>query len=286
MPSPTSSEREQYVQSEEPKFSLQSKSRSSQGDMAENTILYDDARREFPSWVFSDPSTNKRGGKSVFIYRGPGLNTSPSIQLTKDTDPRLRTPFGVSKYGEDPGAPPSTRMNLDYNMDCKELEDFFHELDDFLPKVAFEKCADWFKKTLSQEEIRSMYKPLITTSDKYPSLVRTKINTAGPHAARIWRVTAVKGGRCTYAEGCVDDIVKGATFWANVSVSGMYFLARLFGCTLTTTDLLVFPPARQSIPFLTGKGLSLQKEEDEQPEGEDEEMDEELPFLAGAPPLG
>ena len=247
----------------------------------DNTVLYDEARKQFSSWVFSDPSTNKRGGKSVFIYRGQGQNTSPSIQLTKDTDPRLRTPFGIGKYGEDPTAPPSTRMNLDYNLDCKELEDFFKDLDDFIPKVAHEKCNDWFKKTLSQEEINSMYKPLRTTSDKFPPLVRTKINTAGPHAARIWRVTSCRDGRCSYAEGSLDDVVKGATFWANVSVSGMYFLARLFGCTLTTTELLVFPPARQSIPFVTSSGLSLKKhDEDEQPEEEDEDMDDGPPFAA------
>ena len=249
--------------------------------MAEHTVIYDEAKRQLSSWVFSDPTTNKKGGKSVFIFKGPGQNQSPSIQLTKDTDPRLKTPFGITKYGEDPSAPTSTRMNLDFNLECAELEEFFKELDDFLPKVAHAKCADWFKKSLTQTEINSMYKPLVTTSDKYSSLVRTKINTSGPHAARIWKVTSTKGGQFSYAEGSIEDVVKGATFWANVSVSGMYFLARLFGCTLTTTDVLVFPAAKQGIPFQTQ--MALLKDSGEMEPDEDEDMEEFAEEEHGAP---
>ena len=231
------------------------------------TMLYTEAKDEIPKWHFSDPTTNKRGGKSVFIFRGASNLVSPTIQLTRDTDPRLKTPFGITKFDE---ASSSTRLNLDFNLECKELEQFFQDLDAHLPKVAHEKCMDWFKKSLSVADINLMYKPMVTTHEKYTSMVRTKVNTAGPHAVRVWKVTGYRDGKCNFVEGGVDDIVKGATFWANVSVTGMYFLARLFGCTLTTTDVLVFPPAKQSIPFLTQITL--------EPEGnnmEDDDMEDE-----------
>jgi hypothetical protein len=110
-------------------------------------------------------------------------------------------------------------------------------------------------------------------------MIRTKVNTAGPHAVRVWKVTGYRDGKCNFTEGAVADIVKGATFWANVSVTGMYFLARLFGVTLTTTDVLVFPPAKQSIPFLTQISLEPEAAEDM----ENEEVDEtESPQLTCA----
>jgi hypothetical protein len=53
----------------------------------------------------------------------------------------------------------------------------------------------------------------------------------------------------------------------------MYFLARLFGCTLTTTDLLVFPQQRQAIPFVTQ--IALEKGEDDDENEHDEETPQE-----------
>ena len=230
--------------------------------MAERTerMLYSEAKADLKNWHFSDPTTNSKGGKSVFIYKGPQVLVSPSIQLTNNTDPKLRIPFGVTKYDK---ASTSTRLNLDLSVRCTDLEEFFKELDEFLPKVAFNKCEEWFKKSLKQEEIASMYKPILTTSEQFPSMIRTKVNTKGQHVVDVWKVTQDKGGELTCVAGTVDDIERGGECFACVSVTGMYFLARLFGCTLTTTDVIVFPAAKRCMPRFAGISLKVEAETDE-----------------------
>ena len=218
--------------------------------------LYTDAIDELSTWHFSEPTTNRKGGKTVFILRNANSLCPPAIQLTTDNDPRLRT-SGLCRHDD------SSRLNLDFNIGCRSLELFFESVDEYLPKVAFENCSEWFKKTLTESEIKNMYKPLMTRANnsQNPPTVKTKLTASGANATRVWKVTGCKDGKCTYNEGSIDDITKNNSYWANISVTGMYFLSRQFGCTVSTTDILVFPTVKQSIPFMTE--IALREESDE-----------------------
>jgi len=216
---------------------------------------------DFTDWYFSDPVTKKSRGKSVFILKGLGEipARSPSLHLAGDMGQKLRIlHLGVTKSTDGGGG----RLALDFALDdCPALLEFFKKLDEFLPAVAHQKCEHWFKKRLDLAQITSMYNPMVVVpvvsgrSCPPSSFLRTKINTKGQYAVKVWKVIEVEGGGrgCrAYVQGGIDDICtyddndNNATVWATVSVTGMYFFSRRFGCTLTATELFVFPaPKRQ-----------------------------------------
>jgi hypothetical protein len=225
--------------------------------------MYDQAVAAFPEFVFGEPTTNKKGGKSVYIYRSSTCRSSPKIQLCKDADPRLRAPFGLSQFEENG----SGRMNLEFAIENPVLEAMFKEFDKFIPTIAAQKCNDWFKKSLTEAEIATMYRPSLTYSDKgYAPVVRTKVNTTGPGAAKVWKLIDGK-----YIEGTFEDIDKSALFWANISISGAWFMARIFGISLNCSDILVFPRAPQTFPFMMGAVADVAMEEAEEEVEPDED---------------
>jgi hypothetical protein len=100
-----------------------------------------------------------------------------------------------------------------------------------------------------------MYRPSVAQSERYTPVLRTKVNVEGNNSVRVWKVVSCDGARCLYRPGTVADIVKSASFWVNVQMTGVFFLARLFGVTLVTTDLLVFPKEEGAFPFQTGLAM-------------------------------
>ena len=48
------------------------------------------------------------------------------------------------------------------------------------------RSQEIFGRSLSEEELAEMYKPLTRKSGEYPRNLRAKLNTAGVYAARYW----------------------------------------------------------------------------------------------------
>jgi hypothetical protein len=213
-------------------------------------FTYVDAEQHFPDFVFGDLSTNRKGGKSVYIYRSAEQRRSPQFQLCLDDDAKLRAPFGLSSYDE----PTDDRRDLVFSIENEALAAFFARLDVFLQDAACHHSPVWFKKTLTSADVASMYRPVLTPNHKgYPPTVKTKVNIAGANQVRVWKVLGSDPSRVV--EGSPADIVRTARFMPVVALNGCWFLSRQTGVTLTCTDLLVFPEAPR--PFLFRTNLQL-----------------------------
>jgi len=120
-----------------------------------------------------------RGNKFAPILRG----SSPATC----TLPASSTPFNAGVFGDTPGA---TRLNLDLHCGQEAYQTFLKEIDEFCIKAMASDPQQFFKKKLSEEDIRAIFKPSITERRKdnidYEATVRTKINIAGPSAVRCW----------------------------------------------------------------------------------------------------
>ena len=212
--------------------------------MAESDVLlYNKAADCFDELVFSEPTTNRKGGRAVYIYRSENARQAPRVQLCLDGEPKLRAPFGANSY-EDAS---TSRLNLTFSIENEELLKFFQDFDSFAQKVAFQQCQTWFKKSLSESEIASMYRPCLTPSEKnYAPLVRTKVNMTPPNQVRVWKAQGSQ-----LLDGSPADIQRNAKYMPVISISGFWYLSRLFGITLTCTDLVVFPDKSKVFPFCT-----------------------------------
>jgi len=240
-------------------------------------LVYDQAEETFSSWIFDSPSATKTGGRVVYIHDGTKIKKDgtvcsgphPRIQLCKDDDPRLVCPFGLGGIYDnnqrDSGETSSTntfcgsRVTLDLSVTHEPLLKFLHAFDALIQEVAYSKCKEWFDKELSREQIARMYRPCLTQrSDAYPATIRTKVALKGSMSKckpiSIWKVIEVKGDKLRYGPGSSEIITRGAEVWATVDVTSMYFMSTMFGCTLSVSDLLVFP-SRHSFPFLTSMSL-------------------------------
>jgi hypothetical protein len=208
-----------------------------------DVLMYSTAAQYFDEFVFSDPTTNKKGGKSVYLYRSETIRTPPRIQLCADGEQKLRAPFGANSYEDNS----TSRMNLAFAIENENLLHFFEELDLFIQKVAVQQCQPWFKKTLTEAEVNSMYRPCLTPSEKgYAPLIRTKVNMTAPNQVRVWRA---QGN--AVVEGTPADITRTARYMPVITLQGCWFLSRQTGLTMTCTDLMVFPDTSKIFPFRT-----------------------------------
>lgn len=237
-------------------------------------------------WVYSEPSAARQGGKIVSIFASPGESTAPLVQLVGDGDPPLFAPFGVSPPAS--GAI-SDRCNLELSVCHPPLKRFLAGLDEHFQEVASEKCSAWFQKQLQKSDVASLQRPLLSPpSSKHPyDLLRVKV----PPSARVWQVTTEEGGNggppssWIYKRAAsLDAVSRGSRCWITVSVGSLYFLPRLFGCTLTAKDILVFPEMVESpspFPFVTTVRVTEHKAEEGQ--GGSESAQDALAIAAGAP---
>jgi hypothetical protein len=214
------------------------------------------------SWSFGEPSGARQGGRVISVYSSPGEKSPPLLQLAGDGDPCLLAPYGITPPAE--GAT-SDRSNLELSVEHEPLKAFLSGLDAFFCAVATEKCNAWFRKSLREEEVQMLHRPLLTKrTAKVPhDLLRVKV----PPSVRVWRVRPSAGGGWAYGLGSLEDVVRGCSCWVTVSVSSLYFLPRLFGCTMTARDILVFPArlGAAAFPFLTMVRVVEDGEDEDEP---------------------
>lgn len=191
-------------------------------------LIFTEAARAMDSWRTSEPVTSARGGRSVYFLSG--AEGRPRIQLCREgTHLRLV---------QNPGS------TLVYRVDDPNLVDFCAVLDGFVQRTALRKCEEWFKKRLTAEELGSLYRPFLASEPGRDGwLLRSR---AAPNL-KVWRSTS----RSTYGESSLSELSGATRLWACVEVSGIYFLPRAFGLTLTTTDILAWPDENvETFPFI------------------------------------
>ena len=214
--------------------------------------LYTDARAGMREWSFRDPVVNSKGGKSVFIDISPSQRGTPKIQCVVDGETGLRAPFGLSAPFADSGNSPS-RTSLDFSLDSDDLLNFWKEVDRHVLRSATANCEKWFKKGLSEVEISSLYRPIVTEKEgsTYRPTFRTKLNAQNTKGAPRIYVLHNDGKKVSYDKGTLADVTQDARYWPIVQVSGLWFLSRQMGVSLVVSDLLVIPKQKVEFPFLT-----------------------------------
>jgi hypothetical protein len=213
-------------------------------------LLPNAAVARFSELFYRDPKKNKNGGMNVFINFVKGTLQGLPLQFGEADDPNTwcTAPFGISEpMGADSKDPTATiskdRKTLDLNVSDDVIQ-AMRQLEQHHKDEAVAKAKEWFpKKNLSPETIVSNWKSSIMEGDQYPARVRTKVNTTGDSAVKVWLYQAPTnpGQKFTCVEGSTADVTKYSKCVVIVEVTGIYFMPREFGQIITATDILVFP---------------------------------------------
>jgi hypothetical protein len=138
----------------------------------------------------------------------------------------LRVPFPPNSFDAT-----TTRLGLCF-VSTPALEAAAEQLDEKIVDLACRNSNEIWKKTLTRDEVKAMYNPVIKRNDKHQSgLLRTKICTTGPRTVRCWTDT-----------GAPREIPKdwrGIEAVPMVRVGGIYIQPKEFGVILEATDLKI-----------------------------------------------
>ena len=134
----------------------------------------------------------------------------------------------------------STRLTLtlrlpsgwDSVFDCFEAC-MFHEV--------MERSAEFFGRTVPEEELRDWYKPITKKQNDYPRNLRVKVNTQGQYRTRYWAADKQPmQPPATHA---------GISFNARIIFRGVWIGEDAFGIVCDCTDLQVVDDAAAACPF-------------------------------------
>lgn len=178
-----------------------------------------------------DVVVSSRGSKSAqLILENGGAVTHLFPEYTI-------SPFGgPSSYDKDPTA---ARLNLDVHVNDETMH-FFEQLDSWALSYLLEHSQRLFKKELTDASITERYKSLLRPSDKYPTVLRMKINLAGPRACRFWNAQGEQ------IEPPQDW--KGLSFKPKVIIPHFWIMSD-FGFLCNVTDILLGEAPTIESPF-------------------------------------
>lgn len=208
--------------------------------MAEKThavLVYDEIELASKDFVANAPVRVGTRCMHVHICLRRQEQQRPIFQLCCNDDPKLSAPLGLTTYLDEIGA---TRTRLAFQLRHPALISSIAFLDEFIKKLAFTKCKEWFGKELSEQEVSSLYEPLLKNGEE-PAL-QAMVDL---QALKVWKA---KEG--TYTLGCLEDMKRMAGCWPNIALSHVWFLPQRFGCALQCVDILIFDQAPE-FPFRT-----------------------------------
>ena len=176
------------------------------------------------AWLCDTPSTAGKHGRSALIWSSAERNASPKLQLASPDEPGYRIERGPSESS-------TNYMHIDAQPGNDNQRQVLGALDRYAIQQAEHNCKQWFGKSLSVDQLQSMYRPLLEES----GFVRLRFSRA---SCNVWCVQ--NGG---YVPGTPSDLECGGRIMPCVTLNGIYFKAREMGLSLTCSDMLVFPVA-------------------------------------------
>ena len=213
----------------------------------------------FEDLSFADQAKpNKTGGKYVTVaYQ----NNQVEFQLGSATH-FLRVPFNVDIPPEDP-----TKPYFKVEGDAHTVS-FLRRFEEETIKAATKHSVAWFKKQLSEEELKANFcssikeqAPSPNFPDK-PDCIKLKIYLTGARPTLVEvaekKVGADGVNKLTRPKlGTVDDIVQGCSVLVLARVgSGVWFKSKQFGTCLVASKILVVkdasPPQRRILEYDLG----------------------------------
>lgn len=195
---------------------------------------------------YKEPQNNKNGGKVVSVSTIPGsLDWKDRIrfQMSENEKTNLQTAvWGLSTPmpGQD-----ASRRTLELTIESKTLENFLSKLDERNVKIACDKSPNWFKKEMDEPTIRQMYVNIVKPPPRpdAKSSLRVKVK-CGEYPTNVYVVKDDADGKLVYTKGGPDDLQKNVKCMVMVETSGLWFMSRQYGMSLTATEILVWPNRR------------------------------------------
>ena len=123
------------------------------------------------------PVVSARGAKSCALTDG----SAKCILTVGSRDSLLTTPFGACSFGEEQ----TSRKNCELRLPPQWLQ-YFKNFDAWAITYLAEHSERLFKKLLTADQVKEMYKPCVSQRGSYPATLRCKINIGGPTAVRCW----------------------------------------------------------------------------------------------------
>ncbi len=179
------------------------------------------------SWTFLAATNGDTGIKGI-----PVLCQRQAIVLAIDD---VFSPFEPSSFVEESSRKTITlRLNKEWDaaLDCFEAC-ILHE--------ATSRSAEFFGRSLGEEEVCEMYKPMTKKTGDYPRNLRAKLNTAGAYAARYWAADKTR----------LDPpkTLAGAFLNVHVSLRAIWIGDDAWGVVADCTDLQLAEQAPVDCPF-------------------------------------
>ena len=210
-------------------------------------------------------STNARGGKVVYTMAQTkdGEPTRLRFQLSATADQTMLVPWGVSTPLDSGGAGGKVgKLGLDIAVDG-EVKQFLQKLDASNVDAAERSSMEWFKKPIDRSALNDMYCTIVRhpKTEGMPVTVKTKLRV-DENPTEVW-VCSGQNGVVGAKRGTHLDVVKGSKVVAVVETTGLWFMNRQFGMSLTITEMLVWPPKQERgiKAFTLGPGVTLNVDE-------------------------
>ena len=197
---------------------------------------------------YRSPTSNKNGGKVVHVSTQQGSlewKDRLRFQMSEDQNTNRQTAiWGLStplQQNQD-----TSRRTLEVSIESPCLLKFLQDLDEQNMRVAQEKSEEWFKKSLSSEQIRNMYVTLVKPPSKEGSKhsVRVKVKCTDSYPTNIFAAKASDTNVFSYNKASHDELTKNVKCMIMCETVGLWFMSRQFGMSLTATDIVVWPNKR------------------------------------------
>ena len=104
-----------------------------------------------------------------------------------------------------------------------------------------ERSQEFFGRSLPEEEVTALYKPISKKTGEYPRNLRVKVNTSGAYRTRYWAANK--------EEMAAPQSHAGLGFNARVAIRGLWFGEDAWGVVAECTDLQLTEEATVACPF-------------------------------------
>ena len=172
--------------------------------------------------ALSEPFVSARGAKSCALTR----DGQKHIATIGHRGELLTTPFGASSFGDDA----TTRKTIEFRLAPDSIWlAYFDTIDAWaIPYIAL-NSERLFKKTLTDVQVREIYKPIVQRKGAYPATIRCKINLSGGGAARAWNAMDQRMP--------IPEDLRAFELLPRVHISHLWIMNRDYGFVLNTQDL-------------------------------------------------
>jgi hypothetical protein len=107
---------------------------------------------------------------------------------------------------------------------------YFEKFDAWAITYLAEHSARLFKKLLTADQVKEMYKPCVSQRGSYPATLRCKINIGGSTAVRCWNALDQRMA--------IPDDFRGYELLPRVHISHLWIMSRECGFVMNIHDCM------------------------------------------------